>query len=116
VLVGRRTEQARLDQLIGGLGAGRSAAMVIRGEPGVGKTALLEYASERAVGARRLAATGFEAERELPYAGLSLVLASVKRAPGRRALASALSAQRSRLPWGAVRREARIASRPTPVC
>ena len=42
-LTGRHSERAALDQLIDAVGAGESRALVLRGEAGVGKTALLEY-------------------------------------------------------------------------
>ena len=42
-LTGRRSECDALDRLIEAVGAGESRALVVRGEPGVGKTALLEY-------------------------------------------------------------------------
>ena len=50
--------------------AGRSGALVVRGEPGVGKSSLLEYVVERAMGCRVLRAAGVQAEMELAYAGL----------------------------------------------
>jgi DNA-binding CsgD family transcriptional regulator/tetratricopeptide (TPR) repeat protein len=49
--------------------------LVLRGEPGVGKTALLEYAAERAKGCRVVRAFGVEAEMELPFAGLQQLCA-----------------------------------------
>ena len=53
-LRGRRSECGRLDGLLAGVRAGRSAALVIRGEPGVGKTALLDYVAESAADLRVL--------------------------------------------------------------
>jgi DNA-binding CsgD family transcriptional regulator len=96
MLVGRRAERTRLDQLVEGLSDGDSAALVLVGEPGVGKTVLLDYARQRARGARILAASGFEGERDLPFAGLSILLrplsAQLDALPGvqRRALGAAL--------------------------
>jgi DNA-binding CsgD family transcriptional regulator len=55
--------------------AGHSAALVVRGEPGIGKTALLEYAAERADGCRVIRVVGVESEMELPFAGLQLLCA-----------------------------------------
>ena len=46
-LRGRATERARFEQLLTAVRAGQSAALVLRGEPGIGKTALLNYAAER---------------------------------------------------------------------
>ena len=69
-LVGRRIECETLDRLLATARAGQSAALVLRGETGVGKTALLEYAVERASGCRVVRAGGIESEMELPFAGL----------------------------------------------
>src|SRR5918992_2761300 len=52
----------------------RSGALVLRGEPGIGKSALLEHAVGRAAGMQVLTATGVEAESELPFAGLHQLL------------------------------------------
>ena len=49
-LAGRGFESARLDRLLEDTRAGQSAVLVLRGEPGIGKTALLGYAAERAAG------------------------------------------------------------------
>jgi DNA-binding CsgD family transcriptional regulator len=70
VLAGRGDECARLDRLLADAHAGRSAVLVLRGEPGIGKTALLDYAAERAEGCRVVRAVGVESEMELPFAGL----------------------------------------------
>jgi tetratricopeptide (TPR) repeat protein len=69
-LLGRRAERAALDRLLEGARAGRSAVLVVCGEPGIGKTALLDYAAGRASGFRVVRAWGVESEMELPYAGL----------------------------------------------
>lgn len=55
--------------------AGHAAALVVRGEPGIGKSALLEYAEGRASDYRVLRIRGIAAERDLPYAGLHLLAA-----------------------------------------
>ena len=69
-LVGREAECAALDSLTVDALAGRSAVLVLRGDPGAGKTSLLSYVSH-AVGAWHVArATGIEAELELAYSGL----------------------------------------------
>src|SRR3954447_13870169 len=75
MLYGRDDEQALIDGLLAGAAAGRSGALVITGEPGIGKTALLDYAV-RTTDARVLRATGAESEAELPFAGLQLLLRS----------------------------------------
>ena len=49
---------------------GQSAVLVIRGEAGIGKSALLEYAARQASGFRVAQVTGVEAEMELPFAGI----------------------------------------------
>jgi DNA-binding CsgD family transcriptional regulator len=95
VLYGRETECARLDRLLAEARGGRSGGLVLRGEPGIGKSALLEYAAERAEGSRVLRATGVEWERELPFAGLHQLCAGLLDgrdrlpAPQRDALATA---------------------------
>jgi DNA-binding CsgD family transcriptional regulator len=65
-LVGRAAEQAAVARVIGS-----SGAVVVRGEPGVGKTALLEAALATVPAVRVLRATGAEGEAEVPYAGLA---------------------------------------------
>jgi AAA ATPase domain len=69
-LRGRQGEQARLDRLLAGIHAGESQVLVVRGEAGVGKTALLDHLAERATGCRIARAAGVESEMELPFAGL----------------------------------------------
>jgi DNA-binding CsgD family transcriptional regulator len=69
-LQGRSDEHAQLDRLLENVRGGQSAVLVIRGEAGVGKTALLRHASDRASGFRVVQIAGVESEMELPYAGL----------------------------------------------
>src|SRR2546423_6066975 len=69
-LLGRRSETEMLDQLLEAVRAGESRALAIRGDPGVGKTALLEYVAEQATGCRVARAAGVQAEMELAFAGL----------------------------------------------
>jgi AAA ATPase domain len=69
-LRGRRRECHALDRLVEAARAGESQALVVRGEPGVGKTALLDYLAEHAGGCRVARVAGVEAERELAFAGL----------------------------------------------
>jgi DNA-binding CsgD family transcriptional regulator len=69
-LLGRRSETATLDQLLEAVRAGESRALAIRGDPGVGKTALLEYVAEHASGCRVARAAGVQGEMELAFAGL----------------------------------------------
>jgi DNA-binding CsgD family transcriptional regulator len=70
VLLGRRTESDALDALLEAVGAGESRTLVVRGEAGVGKSALLGYLIESASGLRVERAVGVEGEMELPFAGL----------------------------------------------
>jgi DNA-binding CsgD family transcriptional regulator len=74
-LLGRRGECESLDQLLARLRTGRSPVLVLRGEAGVGKTALLEYLVDEATGCRIVRAAGAEAEMELAYAGLQQLCA-----------------------------------------
>src|SRR6266540_4293863 len=76
-LTGRRSERDVLDRLIESVRAGASRALVLRGEPGVGKTALLEYAVEQASEFRVVRAAGVQSEMELAFAGLHQLLASM---------------------------------------
>jgi hypothetical protein len=69
-LRGRRSECDVLDRLVQAVRGGESRALVVRGEPGVGKTALLEYVVERASGWRVARAVGVQSEMELAFAGL----------------------------------------------
>jgi DNA-binding CsgD family transcriptional regulator/tetratricopeptide (TPR) repeat protein len=59
-----------LDGLLEKVRGGQSAALVVRGEAGIGKTALLRYAAEQASGCRIVQLAGVDAEMELPFAGL----------------------------------------------
>jgi DNA-binding CsgD family transcriptional regulator len=76
-LAGRGAECRRLDQLLAEAHLGRSGKLVLRGEAGIGKSALLEYAAERAEGCQVLRATGVEWEMELPFAGLHQLCAEL---------------------------------------
>jgi len=69
-LTGRRGERDALDRLAQAVRGGASRALVVRGEPGVGKTALLEYLVEQASGCQVVRAAGVQSEMELPFAGL----------------------------------------------
>src|SRR4051794_16212046 len=69
-LRGRSDEHAVLDRLLRNVRGGQSAVLVIRGEAGVGKTALLRHAVAQAPGFRGAQIAGVQSEMELPYAGL----------------------------------------------
>jgi DNA-binding CsgD family transcriptional regulator len=70
VLLGRRVECEVLDGVLADALAGRSRVVVLRGEAGVGKSALLDYVSERVAGWRVANAVAIESELELAYSGL----------------------------------------------
>jgi DNA-binding CsgD family transcriptional regulator len=74
MLLGRAAEQRVLDGLLHTARAGRSAVLVLRGEAGIGKTALLDYAQSHAPDMTVLRCTGIEAEHEFPFAGLQQLL------------------------------------------
>jgi DNA-binding CsgD family transcriptional regulator/tetratricopeptide (TPR) repeat protein len=74
---GRTREREALDRLLENVRGGNSAVLVIRGEAGVGKTALLRYAAREAVGVRLAQIAGVEAEMELPFASLHQLCAPV---------------------------------------
>lgn len=69
-LVGRREEIRSIDELIADTREGRGGVLVLRGEAGIGKSALLDRAREAASGFRVLDASGSQFESELPYAAL----------------------------------------------
>ncbi|WP_341997563.1 AAA family ATPase [Microbacterium sp. LWH7-1.2] len=74
MLVGRQAEQQRIERLGAAARLGTSGVLVVRGEAGVGKTALLDDSVSRLDGMRVLHATGLESEREIPFAMLLQLL------------------------------------------
>ena len=74
MLIGRETEMAGLGRLLDAARTGTSGAVVLRGEAGIGKTALLEHAAASAGDFTVLRATGIEYEAELAYAALHQLL------------------------------------------
>src|SRR5215471_8719420 len=78
-LVDRQRERQALDSLVQDLRSGRGQALVVRGEAGVGKSALLEYVAGAAADMRVARAVGTESEMELAFASLHLLCA---RLPG----------------------------------
>jgi hypothetical protein len=86
MLLGRRNERAVVDARFDAVRAGRSGALVVRGEAGVGKTALLEYAIESASGLRVVRAVGVDSEIELAFGALHQLCAPMldrlERLPG----------------------------------
>jgi DNA-binding CsgD family transcriptional regulator len=85
-LWGRRQQCEVLDGLLAEVRAGRSRALVVRGAPGIGKTALLGYAAETAQDFQVARAEGIESEMELPFAALhqlcGRMLGRLDRLPG----------------------------------
>ncbi|MGH3208131.1 MAG: AAA family ATPase [Trebonia sp.] len=77
MLWGRTSECKMLDRLLEDVRGGRSAALIVRGETGVGKTSLLNYAIGSAADFRVARVTGVEAEMELPFAGLHQLCGSM---------------------------------------
>ena len=69
-LTDRDGERDVLDRLVGAVRAGESRVLVLRGDPGVGKTVLLDYLAGRARGCRVARAAGVQSEMELAFAGL----------------------------------------------
>ncbi|HJY01837.1 MAG TPA: AAA family ATPase, partial [Streptosporangiaceae bacterium] len=76
-LTNRRGECAVLDQLVNAVRAGGSRVLVVRGEPGVGKSVLLDYLARAASDCRVVRAAGVESEMELAFAGLHQLLSPV---------------------------------------
>jgi DNA-binding CsgD family transcriptional regulator len=74
MLIGREAELAGLGRLLDAARKGTSGSLLLRGEAGIGKTALLEHAAAAASDFRQLRATGIESEAELPYATLHQLL------------------------------------------
>src|SRR5437764_8260834 len=70
MLRGRHNERDALDRQLQRVRAGESSVLVVRGDVGVGKTALLEYVAERASGCRIVRVAGVESEMELAFAGV----------------------------------------------
>ena len=77
MLLGREAEAARIDRLLTSARGGQGGALLLRGDPGIGKSSLCRYAIERATGMTHLQVRGLESEVELPFAGLSVLLAPV---------------------------------------
>jgi DNA-binding CsgD family transcriptional regulator len=84
-LIGRDAERATLDKFVAAVLAGDSQALVVSGEAGAGKSALLDYLAGNASGCRLARAAGVQSEMELPFAGLHQLCApmldSLRRLP-----------------------------------
>ncbi|MBN6058456.1 AAA family ATPase, partial [Nonomuraea sp. RK-328] len=77
MLRGRDAELAEVARLVAEARSGRSGVLVVRGEPGIGKSALLDQVVRQATQVRVLRTTGVEAEASLPFAGLQMLLRPV---------------------------------------
>ena len=102
--IGRTRERERLDAMLARARDGQSAVLVIRGAPGVGKTALLRYAARQASGLLTSEVEGVQAEMELPFAAIHRLCAPILgglddlAAPQKRALRVALGLSVSEAP------------------
>jgi hypothetical protein len=97
MLLGRQAEQATIDRLVQRARTGQGGGLVLRGEPGIGKSALLAHAGQRAEEMRVLRSDGVEAE-----SALEVLRRQVKRAefrPADRALLALLSSMLPRGRW-----------------
>jgi DNA-binding CsgD family transcriptional regulator len=103
-LLGRRRERELLDRLFDGAASGNGGVLVVHGEAGVGKTALMDYAVEAARAFRVLRTVGVEGEMELPFAALQQLCSPILELnerlppPQREALAVALGLSLGRAP------------------
>ena len=70
MLLGRQAESVALDRLLQSARSGNGGAIVVHGEPGIGKSALLDHAMAEATGFHVLRTVGSEAEMEVPFAAL----------------------------------------------
>ena len=97
MLLGRESERLALERLLAEAREGKSGVLALVGEPGIGKTTLLDHTAEAAEGMQILRARGVEAEAEIPFAGLAELLRPALAAldsiprPQAAALASALA-------------------------
>jgi DNA-binding CsgD family transcriptional regulator len=104
VLIGREPEQAVLARVLASVRAGLSATLVLRGEAGIGKTSLLEWAIDSGEDLRVVRVVGIESEMELGYAALDQLvrpfLPALDRLPGpqQQALASAFGLREGSAP------------------
>jgi DNA-binding CsgD family transcriptional regulator len=104
VLLDRELERGQIDRVLGVARHGRSAALVLQGEPGTGKTTLLDYAAESGEDFQIVRLLGIESEAELGFAALHQLLLPFQAglrslpAPQRDALGGALGLRRADSP------------------
>jgi DNA-binding CsgD family transcriptional regulator/tetratricopeptide (TPR) repeat protein len=97
MLIGREAERRAIERLVAGARVGSSGVLLITGEPGIGKTTLLDQAAAQSAGLRLLRARGTETEHEVPFGALLQLLrpalGELERIPSpqRDALAAALA-------------------------
>src|SRR5215469_10412197 len=70
MLLGRVRERREIEMALAAARSGASATLVLVGEPGIGKSALLEHAASRTQGMQLLRARGIESEAQIPFASL----------------------------------------------
>ena len=92
MLLDRRNEREELDRLLQRVRAGESSVLVLRGEAGIGKTALLEHVAEQASGCRIARASGVQSEMPLAFAELA---SAVRADDGRRGRTAGATARRA---------------------
>ena len=74
MLIGREAERQLIEPLVAGARVGESGVLILTGDAGIGKTALLDWAATCVTGMRLLRATGIEAEQQVPFGGLLQLL------------------------------------------
>ncbi|WCO67015.1 AAA family ATPase [Iamia majanohamensis] len=77
-LLGREQERRQIERLLGAARNRRGAALLVTGEPGIGKSTLLGSATAGMTSATRLAIDGYEAESSIPFAGIDRLLIPVR--------------------------------------
>src|SRR4051794_25626349 len=77
-LLGREAEQHEVRAVLGAARNGRGGALLIQGEPGIGKTALLEAATSGLAGMRSLQVAGHQPEADMPYAAVQRLAMSLR--------------------------------------
>ncbi len=91
MLLGRQEQRERIELALDRARSGQSATLALIGEPGIGKTALLDHAADRAEGMRLLRARGVESEAQIPFSSLLELLrpalAMIDRLPEPQAVA-----------------------------
>lgn len=95
MLIGRGPQRAAIDEVLADAREGRSSALAFSGPPGIGKTALLDYAAEQADGMQLLRARGIESEARIPFASLLELVRPVMAHLGRLAAPQAAALEQA---------------------